>query len=193
MNCNNYRGISLLPTCYKVLSNILLMKLAPYADEIIGDHQCSFRRNRSIADQIFTIRQIFEKKWEFDQPVHQLYIDFKKAYDLIKRERIFEILIRLGIPKKLVNLVQVCLKDTKGRVKIGNQMSEIFNIHSGLKQGDALLPLLFNLVLEYAIREMQKSEDRLQLNDITQLLTYADDIVLLGDNSETIINNSKTY
>jgi len=44
---NNYRGISLLPATYKMLSNILLSRLIPYAKEIIGDHQCGFRRNRS--------------------------------------------------------------------------------------------------------------------------------------------------
>jgi len=47
-NCNNYRGISLFPTCYKVLSNILLTRLSVYVDEIIGDHQCGFRRNRNV-------------------------------------------------------------------------------------------------------------------------------------------------
>ena len=45
-DCNNSRGISILPTIYKILSNILLSKLIPYAKEIIGDHQCGFRRNR---------------------------------------------------------------------------------------------------------------------------------------------------
>jgi len=60
-DCNNYRGISLLPTTYKILSNILLSKLIPYAEEIIMDHQCGFRRNRSIIDRIFCIRQILEK------------------------------------------------------------------------------------------------------------------------------------
>ena len=59
-NCSNYRGISLLLTCYKILSNIILGRLTPYVDEIIGDHQC-FRRNRSTIDQIFCIRQILEK------------------------------------------------------------------------------------------------------------------------------------
>jgi hypothetical protein len=59
---NNYRGISLLPTTYKILSNILLSRLIPYAKEIIRDHQCGFRRNRSTIDQIFCIRQILEKK-----------------------------------------------------------------------------------------------------------------------------------
>ena len=51
-DCNNYRGITLLPTTYKILSNILLSRLTPYAKEIIGDHQCGFRRNRSIIDHI---------------------------------------------------------------------------------------------------------------------------------------------
>jgi len=60
-DCNNYRGISLLPTTYKILSNILLSRLIPYAKEIIGDHQCGFRRNRSTIDHIFCIRQILEK------------------------------------------------------------------------------------------------------------------------------------
>jgi hypothetical protein len=55
-DCNNYRGISLLPTTYKILSNILLSTLIPYAEEIIGDHQGGFRRN------MFCIRQMLERK-----------------------------------------------------------------------------------------------------------------------------------
>jgi hypothetical protein len=61
-NCNNYRGISLLSTSYKMLSNILLSRLGPYIDEITGDHQCGFQHNRSTTDQIFCIHQILEKK-----------------------------------------------------------------------------------------------------------------------------------
>jgi hypothetical protein len=61
-DCNNYRGISLLSTSYKILSNILLSRLVLYIDEIIGDHQCGFRRNRSTTDQIFCIHQILVKK-----------------------------------------------------------------------------------------------------------------------------------
>jgi hypothetical protein len=64
-DCNNYHGISLLSTSYKILSNILLSRLCPYKDEIIGDHQCGFRRNRLTTDQIFCIHQILEKKWEY--------------------------------------------------------------------------------------------------------------------------------
>jgi hypothetical protein len=82
----NYRGISLLSTAYKILSNILLARLTSYVNEIIGDHQCGFRRNRFTMDQIFYIRQILEKKWDFNGTVHQLFIDFKKAYDSVKRK-----------------------------------------------------------------------------------------------------------
>jgi hypothetical protein len=99
-DCNNYRGISLLPTTYKILSNILLSRLIPYAEEIMGDHQGGFRRNKSTTDHIFCIRQILQKKWEHNEAVNQVFIDFKKAYDLVRKEALYNILIEFGIPKK---------------------------------------------------------------------------------------------
>ena len=84
-DCSNYRGISLLPTTYKILSNILLSKLTPYAAEVIGDHQCGFLRNTSTIDHIFCIRQILEKKWKYSEAVHQPFIECKKSYDLGER------------------------------------------------------------------------------------------------------------
>jgi len=57
-------GTPLMLTTYKIVSIILLSKLAPHEGEIIGVHQCGFRRNRSTTDQIFCIRQIFENKWQ---------------------------------------------------------------------------------------------------------------------------------
>ena len=97
-DCSNYTGISLLPTTYTILSNILLSRLTPYAEEIIGDHQCGFRRNRPSTDHIFCIRQILENKWEYNVAVHQLFIDFKKAYDLVRREVLYNILMESGTP-----------------------------------------------------------------------------------------------
>ena len=90
-----------MPATYKILSKILLSRFIPYAKEIIGDHQCDFRRNRSTIDHIFCIRQIHEKKWESSEEVHQLFIDFKKAYDSVRRELLYKILIEFGIPRKL--------------------------------------------------------------------------------------------
>ena len=66
IDCNNYRGISLWSTSYKILLNILLLRMTPYANKIIGEYQCRFRRNRSTIDYIFSIRKILEKKWEYN-------------------------------------------------------------------------------------------------------------------------------
>jgi hypothetical protein len=89
-DCSNYQGIA---TTHKVLSNILLSRLMPYAEEIIGEHQCGFRRNRSTTDHVFCSRQIFEKKWEYNGAVHHLFIDFKKAHDSVRMEVLYNILI----------------------------------------------------------------------------------------------------
>ena len=111
-DCNNYRSISLLPTMYKILSNILLSRLIPYAEEVIGDHQCGFRCNRSTTDHIFCIRQILEEKWEYNEAVHQFFIDFKKTYGSVRREVLYNIYIVFGITMKLVRLIKMCLTET---------------------------------------------------------------------------------
>jgi hypothetical protein len=115
-----------LPT--KILSNILLARLTPYVNEVIGDHQCGFRRNRSTTDQIFYIRQILEKKWEYNGTVHQLFIDFKKAYDSIKREVLYNILLQFCVPEKLFRLIKMCLNETYSKVRIGKLLSDKFPI-----------------------------------------------------------------
>jgi sorting nexin-29 len=176
-----------------ILSSILLSRLIPYAEEIMWDHQCGFRRNRSTADHIFCIRQILDKKWEHNEAVHQLFIDFKKAYDSVRREALYNILIESGIPKKLVRLIKMCLTGTYNRVRVGKNLSEMFPIRNVLKQGDALSPLLFNFALEYAIKRVQVSHDGLKLNGTHQLLAYADDVNILGGSVRTVKENRKLY
>jgi hypothetical protein len=127
-HCNNYQGISLLSTAYKILSNILLASLTPYVNEVIGDHQCGFCCNRSTTNQIFYIQQILEKKWEYNGMVHQLFIDFKKAYDSVKREVLYNILLEFGIRKKLVRLIKMYLNETYSKVHVGKLLFDKFPI-----------------------------------------------------------------
>jgi hypothetical protein len=70
-----------------------------------------------VTDQIFYIREILEKKWEYNGTVHQPFIHFNKAYDSIKREVLYNILSEFGIPRKLVGLIKMCLNETYSTVR----------------------------------------------------------------------------
>jgi hypothetical protein len=83
---------------YKILSNILLSRLTPYAEEIIGDSQCVFQLNRSTIDCVFCIHQILEKKWEYNEAVHQPFTELKPIQ---LRER-SSLKSEYGMPLKLV-------------------------------------------------------------------------------------------
>jgi hypothetical protein len=185
------RDTNLLSTAYKILSKILLARLTTYVNEVIGDHQCGFHRNRSTTHQIFYIQQI-EKKWEYNGKVHQLFIDFKTAYDSVKREVLYNILLEFGVPKKLVMLIKMCLNETYSKVHVRKLLSDKFPIQNGLKQGDVLSPLLFNFALEYAIRRVLENQVSLEMNETHQILVYTDDVYLLGDSVNTIKESSET-
>jgi hypothetical protein len=100
---------------------------------------------------------MLEKKLEYSEAVHQLFMDFKKDYDSIMTEVLYNILIEFGVPMKLVRLIKMCLNETYSKVCIGKNLSDKFPVENGLKQGDGLSPLLFNFALEYAIRRSRKS------------------------------------
>jgi hypothetical protein len=84
-------------------------------------------------------------------------VDFKKAYDSVRREVLSNIFIEFDVPMKLVRLIRMCLNETYSKVRIDKHLSDSFPFLNGLKQGDALSPQLFNFALEYAIRKVRKT------------------------------------
>jgi len=138
-----------LSTMFKILSNNLLSRFSSYAEEIIEVLQCGFRRN----DQLLIICSAFVKylrgkKWEYNEAVHQLFIDFKKGNDSVRREVLCNVLMEFGIIMKLVRIIKMCLDKTCNRVQAGKHLSDMLHITNGLKQGDALSRLLFNFALD---------------------------------------------
>ncbi|VVC30294.1 eIF3G, RNA recognition motif,RNA recognition motif domain,Eukaryotic translation initiation factor 3 [Cinara cedri] len=118
--------------------------------------------------------------WEFHKDVYTLFVDFKKAYDSIHRESLINILRKFKFPKKLVNLVEASINGTKIKVKLANTLSQPVEVVTGLRQGDALSPVLFNLVLGKIVREINLCEGVELGRSTINILVYADDISLLG-------------
>jgi sorting nexin-29 len=100
--CSNYREISLLNTAYKILATVINNKLKTYAEDLLSQDQNGYRRNRSTTDNIFIMRKILEKCYEYNIEMHVLFIDFKQAFDSVDRQKTIKILQELKIPNKFV-------------------------------------------------------------------------------------------
>lgn len=93
--CNNYRAITLLNTAYKVTMSIIRKKLediyqAPHIyEELLGKYQCGFRKEKATTNQLFNLKLLVEKLWEYNIPSY-LFIDFKMTYDCIVREELWK-------------------------------------------------------------------------------------------------------
>ncbi|KAL4154176.1 hypothetical protein QTP88_002009 [Uroleucon formosanum] len=158
----NYRGISLLDTSYKTT-----------------------KADLSTTNHIFTIRQIMEKYYEYNKELHMVFVDFKQAYDTINRDQLWIALANLGIPNKLIRMIKICNSNTLCKVRWQGELSPHFEVKSGLKQGDALSPFLFNLALEKVVRDV--GEDRvMEINENMTMLAYADDVVVLGNSRQEV-------
>ena len=200
MNCNNYRGISLLDTSYKVLSNVLLNKLKSYGDEIVGEDQGGFRRGKQTVDQIHIVKQVMKKCYEYNQELFMLFVDYIQAYDSINRQSLWKSMEKLGVPAKITRMIRACVQYSKCMVKFHGQLSKAFMINTGLKQGDELSPMLFNIALEEVVRKALNTGIgvKLQESKTIKLIAYADDIVLLSesesdlqDMAEALMDESK--
>jgi hypothetical protein len=115
----------------------------------IGEYQTGFKPNRSTIDNIFIIRQNYEKCHEYNIELHNIFVDS------VNRSLISECLKQYEVPRKLTNLFQITLQQTKSKVKIHNDMTEQFEITSVVKQGDPLSALLFSIVMDVIITKLE--------------------------------------
>ncbi|KAL4122642.1 hypothetical protein QTP88_014932 [Uroleucon formosanum] len=153
--------------------------LEVYADDIIGYYQSGFMRGKFTTFPIFSVRKLLEKYYDYGRELHLCFVDFEHAYDSILRRKLWAALEEFGITTKLIQLIKECNTGTKRRVKFANKLSKSFEVRTGLRQGDALFPVLFNLALEKVIRSLPTKQN-MEILEQKTILAYEDDIVIVG-------------
>ena len=148
IDCGNYRRISLLSIAGKVFTRSLLNILSTHiTPEVVPETQCGFRGNRSTIDMISCLWQLQEKCIEQDRPLYMVFVDFSKAFDIVGRTGLWQLLKKYGCPEKFTTMIEALHTGMMANVSVGGEDSESFRVKNGIKQGCVLAPTLFSIFL----------------------------------------------
>ena len=109
-DAGNHRGIMLLEVAYKIVAIILLYRVQPIEEELDHESQCGFRPGRGCTDAVFTLKQALRKRHEHGLSKWVFVMDLVKAFDRVPQELSWKILLKFGVPEKIVNL-RKCLHE----------------------------------------------------------------------------------
>ena len=190
---DNYRGIALGSPFAKLFSLILHNRLKNYIEtkQLISPNQIGFMKGSRTSDHIFLLQTIIEKivKKNKDK-LYTAFIDFKKAYDTIDRDTLFQRLKTLGINGLFFQNIVAMYENTKYLIKVKNGYLDPITSNLGLRQGCPLSPMLFNLYIEDIKDIFEESCNPITIQDekISHFL-YADDLVLISNSAEGLQNS----
>ena len=139
-DCSNYRGISLLNAGYKIYTKIITNRLKPISESVLSEEQNGFRVGRSCIDNVFTVKQIIEKRREFNLETQMAFLDLKKTFDTVSRGKLWEILYRKGLPYHLISVITSLYKNTRIQIDTGRKILDAMYINQGVRQGCSLSP-----------------------------------------------------
>ena len=168
---------------------ILQARLQQYVNHELPDGQAGFRKGRETRDQIANIRWIIEKAREFQKNMYFSFIDYAKAFDCVDHNKLWKILKEMGIPDHLTCLLRNLYASQEATVRIGHGTIDWFQIRKGVHQGCILSPCLFNLYVEYIMRnaglEEAQAGIKIARRNINNL-RYTDDITLTAESEEEL-------
>lgn len=175
----NYRGITIVNAVYKLYALIICSLLATYVEteNLLPDTQNGFRKGRSTIDSIYIVNHLLQASIADGKHLYAAFIDYKAAFDLINRAKLFKKLEKLGIPVYLVNAIKEIYRSTPYTIN-GTK----FFTDTGLKQGCPLSPLLFALYIsdmEQVLRKWQSGGVIVGRTKVF-MMAYADDIVIFA-------------
>lgn len=167
--------------------HIILTRLKTITEELLSEEQAGFRRGRSTAEQIFNCRVLIEKHLEHQKELHHNFIDFRKAFDRVRHDGLWQVMRNFNIEEGLVQIIEALYRDSTSAVLLNNRIGEFFRTSVGVRQGCLLSPLLFNIFLERIMQEtMDDHPTTISIGGRPLCnLRFADDIDLMaGNNTE---------
>lgn len=179
----NYRGITLLSSAMKLLTNIIATQL----NEIIpmNEEQQGFRKNRSTTDAIFIIRQIAEKAIEYNKTAYICFVDLTKAFDRIKLQDVITIMKEKHVPNNIIRIIRNLNANNTTKVRVNNSLTKELPITTGIRQGDSLSPTLFNLIMDKITDNTKRFGTGYRMgNKEIKIICYADDVALISEDED---------
>ena len=148
LDTGNYRGITMLNILPKIYTSIIHERLKQFCEteKVLAEEQAGFREGRSTIDQIFILHEV--TKGRFPNKTYCCFLDIKKAYDRVWRDGLWYKLNGKGIQGKIWRVIRNMYAKVEVCVQINENLSEFFDILSGLRQGCLLSPcyLIFLLM-----------------------------------------------
>lgn len=181
----NYRMITLLNSTSKLLTKIMTTRITNSIK--MSEEQQGFRPNRSTVDAIFTIRQMIEKSLEYQKPLFLCLVDLKKAFDRVQIADVLETLREHKIHENYINVVEHLNKDNVTKIKTPHGFTEKIPVLTGIRQGDSMSPILFNLIMDKIINSVKEVNGGYRMGrKHMKILCYADDAILTADNEDDL-------
>ena len=173
----------------KVVLKILQARLQQYVNCELLDVQTGFRKGRGSRDQIANVCWIIAKAREFQKNICFCFIDYRKAFDCVDHNKLWEILQEKGILDHLTCLLRNLYAGQEVTVRTGLETTDWFQIGKGVCQGCILSPCLFNLYTEYIMWNARLEEAQAGIKiagrNINNL-RYADDTTLMAESQEEL-------